>query len=74
MVEVSVSQQKDNTMLEERSFKSWFVQNDLVSSIDTLKAEISLKLNENKDIKQNLHDMEEESEDKSEYDSALRML
>ena len=48
------------------SFKSLFIQNDLASSKDILKSEICLLQNENKNIKQKLHDMEEESKNKSE--------
>ena len=49
MVEVSVSQQNYIIMVKEElgSFKSLFIQNDLASSKDILKAEICLLQNEN---------------------------
>ena len=44
-------------------------QNDVVSSIEILKAEISLLKIENKEIKQKIDCLEEESEDESDSDS-----
>ena len=71
MVEISVGQQKDIIKLKEElgNVKSSSEHNDCIRSIDILKEEINLLKKENRYIKQNPNDMEEESENESVYDS-----